>query len=125
MWRILKAPGLRGSLWRTRSAGGASTARRVVHVDITDCKDLLAELEGEESVRAYDAAKTSGDEAAYSKKLDHFQSPARFTRPRRTGFRWDVLNRLPILSHPAECAIRETPLPELASFAPAVVDGNR
>ena len=37
--------------------------RRVVHLDITDCKDLLQEVEAEECVRAYDRAKASADEA--------------------------------------------------------------
>ncbi|HEV2177292.1 MAG TPA: hypothetical protein VGW33_08835 [Terriglobia bacterium] len=49
--------------------------RRVVHLDITDCKDLLQEVEAEESVRAYDAAKSAGDEAvAFDAAVEEIES---------------------------------------------------
>ena len=34
-----------------------------VHLDFVECRDLLVELEAEESLRAYEAAVTSGDDA--------------------------------------------------------------
>jgi PHD/YefM family antitoxin component YafN of YafNO toxin-antitoxin module len=66
------------------------TGKRVgVLLDIKDYQKLLEELEELESIRAYDAAKASGDEAIPFEEaiaeIEQDQRPGRFTKDKGTG----------------------------------------
>ena len=58
----------------------------------------------------------------YSCTLDHFQSCALFTRPRRTGFRWMYSTVSTYPFHSSQCAVEEATQPQLPYFSKLVVD---